>query len=358
MIEAAIVHRLRGFCLDVEFRSQGPVLGVFGRSGSGKSTLLSVLAGLVRPQRQELILDGKVLAQRPGGVCLRPEERGVVLVPQDALLFPHLAVRANLCFAKGAAQRLGTERGQRVLEVLRLGSLLERRPLSLSGGECQRVALGRALLAEPSLLLLDEPTSALDRELSREVLALLLEIKRELHVPMVFVTHQSSDLLSLADDCLVLDDGQIVARGLPLDVLARPRATGVAKLVGVDNLLRLQVLRHDPESGVTLLDLGADLALASPLAEARPGDWVGIGLYAEDVILSRERPGRTSARNSLPAEVLSLNRVGHEVLVRVRVGSQELHVRLTPGAVRDLELEAGCAVYVLIKTTACHLLCS
>ena len=238
--------------------------------------------------------------------------------------------------------------------MLRLRPLLDRQPDALSGGERQRVALGRAWLSRPRLLLLDEPASSLDAELAREVLALLLEAKRELGVPMLFVTHRAPEILALADDCLVLEGGAVAAQGLPLSVLARPRAVGVAKLVGVDNLLRLNVRSHDEEGGVTLLDLGHGLELASPLCTASVGEAVDVGLYAEDVILCREAPQAISARNTLPGTILAADRIGHEVLVTVRIGERTVRVRVTPSAERELGLAAGQEVFALIKTTACH----
>jgi molybdate transport system ATP-binding protein len=302
----------------------------------------------------DVSVSGQRLAARPGGVWIAPEKRGLALVPQDPLLFPHLSTRANLTYAPGARAALATPFGAQVVDVLRLEPLLSRAVRTLSGGERQRVALGRALLSRPRMLLLDEPAASLDAELGREVLALLLEVKRELGVPMLFVTHRAADLLALADDCVVLDAGRVAAHGTPLEVLSRPRALGVARLVGVDNLMRLQVVRHDEAGGVTLLDLGEGLELASPLSAAAVGTRIDIGLHAEDVILCRQTPAATSARNVLRGRITALDPIGHEVLVGVQVGGQILRVRITPGAARELALSAGQEVFALIKTTACH----
>ncbi len=354
VIQARIEQRLGGFTLDVDFASNGPVLGVFGRSGSGKTTLLHALAGLSKPKRCEVSVNGDVLAERPGGGWVPPERRGLAIVPQDPLLVPHLSTRGNLTFAPGAEAELEGSRGARVLDVLRLGPLLDRSPSTLSGGERQRVALGRAWLSRPRMLLLDEPAAALDAELAREVLALLLEAKRELDVPMLFVTHRAPELIALADDCLVLEEGRVVAQGAPLEVLAKPRAVGVAKLVGVDNLLRLSVLSHDEAGGVTLLDLGAGQALASPLCDAAVGASLDVGVQAEDILLCTTAPSATSARNVLRGSIAAADAIGHEVLISMRVGAEVLRVRVTPGAVRELGLEVGREVYALVKTTACH----
>jgi molybdate transport system ATP-binding protein len=355
MLEARVRHRFRAFTLDVELASEGPVLGVFGASASGKSTLLHALAGLLRPQAAQIRVGAHTLCRRPGGVFVPPERRRLALVLQDPLLFPHLSVRSNLGYAPGAAERLGREVGGRILDVLRLAPLLDRSVRNLSGGEKQRVALGRALLADPELLLLDEPTSALDAELARDVLALLLQVKRELGVPMVFVTHKVGELLALADDCVVLERGRVAAHGAPVRVLQRPRAIGVANLIGVDNLLRLRVLRHDEPGGVTLLELGPGLPLAAPLCDARPGSFATVGFYADEVLLCLEHPAGLSARNAIPCRVNRLDSVGHEVLAELEAGAQRLRARITPSAAAELRLAAGSPAVAVIKTAAVHL---
>jgi molybdate transport system ATP-binding protein len=355
-IEARVRHRFADFALDLAFASEGPVVGVFGASASGKTTLLHAVAGLLRPDEAEIRVGERLLCRRPGGPWVPPERRRLALVTQDPLLFPHRSVRDNLAWAPGAGARLADEAGARILDVLRIRGLLARSVAHLSGGERQRVALGRALLADPELLLLDEPTSALDAELSREVLALLLQVKRELAIPMLFVTHRAGELLALADDCVVLEAGRAVAHGPPLGVLARPRALGVANLVGVDNLLRLPVASHDPEGGVTLLELGSGLALAAPLCAAPPGAHVTVGLYADEVMLCRERPAGVSARNALPCRVAKLSALGHEALAELELGAHRLQARLTPAAARELALAPGRPVIALVKTAAIHLL--
>lgn len=354
MIEVELAHRFGDFALELAFSSEGPALGVFGASGSGKTTLLHALAGLFRPERARIAVADRIVCERPGGIFVPPERRRLALVTQDALLFPNRSVRGNLVFAPGAAERLATPAGAQILEVLRIGPLLERRPDALSGGERQRVAIGRALLAAPRLLLLDEPTSALDAELSRDVLALLMQVKQRLGVPMVFVTHRAPELLALADDCLVLEAGRVVLQGRPVEVLQRPRVLGLASLVGVDNLLRVPVLAHDEAGGVTLVDLGRGVSLAVPLGADAIGAAAELGFYADEILICLERPVGISARNALVAEVEAVERLGHEILVRLRVGDAQLRARITPAAANELALAPGQRIVAVIKTAAIH----
>jgi molybdate transport system ATP-binding protein len=356
MLELRIRHRFPSFSLDLEVEAPGRVVGIFGASGSGKTTLLHAIAGLLRPDEGRIVLDDRVVCARPGGLWLPPERRRFALVTQDALLFPHRSVRANLGYAPGASQRLAGDEGRRILDVLRIGSLLDRGVANLSGGERQRVALGRALLAAPRLLLLDEPTSALDAELSRDVLALLLRVKREVGVPMVFVTHRAPEILALADHCVVLDRGRMIAHGAPVEVLKRPRVLGVANLVRVDNLLRLPVVGRDEAGGIVLLGLGAGLSLAAPLCGAAEGEELDVGFYADDVLLCLERPRGLSARNVLPCRVQAVDHLPHEVLATLRVGETTWRARLTPAAARELGLAGEVGAFAVLKTASVHYL--
>ncbi len=353
MIELSVALRLGAFELDVELAAQGPVLGLFGPSGSGKSSLLRALAGLVPARRARLALDGRALFDQQRGPRPPSQRRGLAWLPQEAALFPHLGVRGNLTFAPGAAARLAGPFGQRLLEALRLAPLLERRTMHLSGGERQRVALGRALLAGPRALLLDEPTASLDPDLSREVLGLLRTIKREFATPMLLVTHRAAELLAIADQVALLSAGRLAAFGPPLEVLSKPRELGLARLSGVDNLLELPLLRQDPEAGLTWLDLGG-IGLATPERPLEPGQRAALGVYAEDLLLCSGPPGRVSARNVLPARVLAIDALEHELLVRLAIGRSELVARITRGAASEMGLGPGSEVFALIKTTACH----
>lgn len=220
-----------GFTLQVADASRVEVLGLFGPSGSGKTTLLEAIAGIRRPSRGEIVVNGVTLFSSSRGIDVAPRHRRIGYVPQDALLFPHMHVRANLLFgfvpdrqrrSTGEPAPTAEAALREVARILEIEALLDRPVQGLSGGERQRVALGRALLTRPSLLLLDEPLAAVDRERRERILPVLLRIRRELHVPLVYVTHDAEELLQIADRVVVIADGKVMRAGPPQHALGEP----------------------------------------------------------------------------------------------------------------------------------------
>jgi molybdate transport system ATP-binding protein len=205
------------FTLEVAESSRVEVLGVFGPSGSGKTTLLEAIAGLRRPSRGEIVVGGRTLFSSARAIDVPPRARRIGYVPQDGLLFPHMSVRGNLLYgaagvaarARWRARRRDDEHVAAVARMLEIEPLLDRGVHGLSGGERQRVALGRALMTRPDLLLMDEPLAAVDRARRERILPYLLRIRRERHVPLIYVTHDEDELQQIADRVLVLADGRV-----------------------------------------------------------------------------------------------------------------------------------------------------
>jgi molybdate transport system ATP-binding protein len=212
MIDVDIALSRGEFRLDATLHADAAALALFGPSGSGKSSLLAAIAGLLRPERGRIVLDGRTLFDDARGINLAPPVRGLGVVFQDSRLFPHLDVRGNLLY--GARLRGGVNAAalESTTALLGLGALLHRRVDALSGGETRRVAIGRALLARPAALLLDEPLTGLHREARQDVLAHLARLKRELHVPLLLVSHDAGEVAALADRVALIADGGITAQ--------------------------------------------------------------------------------------------------------------------------------------------------
>ena len=211
---------LASFALEMDAVLGAHVTAVFGPSGAGKTSLLEAVAGLKRPAAGRIVLSGRVLDDARSGTHAPARDRAVGYVTQDDSLFPHLSALGNLRYG---ARRRGTRAAafaeSRVVEVLGLSALLDRRPSTLSGGERRRVALGRALLSDPEILLLDEPLSGLERVLKERVLEHLLKVREAFPIPILFVTHDAAEVVALADEVVLLESGRLRARGIPRDVL-------------------------------------------------------------------------------------------------------------------------------------------
>src|SRR5437016_4715766 len=222
MIDVDIEQRRGPFRLEVAFRADAPVVGLFGRSGSGKSTLVNALAGIDRPVRGRIAINGATLFDSSTGIDVPPERRRLGYVFQEGLLFPHMSVEANLFY--GLRRTSPDKRAiepRKVLDLLGLDSLLHRRPATLSGGEKQRVAIGRALLAQPRLLLMDEPLASLDIPRRNEVLQYVELLRDELAIPIVYVSHSVAEITRLADTVVLLSDGKAIAVGDVDEVMTR-----------------------------------------------------------------------------------------------------------------------------------------
>jgi molybdate transport system ATP-binding protein len=214
MLRVDVAKQLGEFSVQAAFTSEGRVTGLFGASGAGKTSLINMIAGLLRPDRGVIAIDGEVLDDTAARIHLPAHRRRIGYVFQDARLFPHLDVRRNLDYGR-RMNRLKDDPAERarVTDLLDIGGLLNRRPGQLSGGERQRVALGRALLAKPRLLLLDEPLGSLDEERKVEILPYLVRLRDDANVPMVYVSHDAGEMRQLATDIVMLRRGRIAAFG-------------------------------------------------------------------------------------------------------------------------------------------------
>lgn len=353
-IRAAFSGRLGDFTLDVAF--EAPMRGItalFGPSGCGKTTVLRCMAGL-----QQLPGDlrvGDAVWQDSGrGEFLKPHKRAVGYVFQEASLFAHLSVRGNLLFgAQYAEQSLpnGALNFNGVVDLLGLDSLLERSPGKLSGGERQRVSVGRALLSQPEMLLMDEPLAALDHKTKDEILPYLEALHETLSIPIIYVSHDISEVARLADRIVVLSGGKVTATGDATGILERLDLTEPANRFEAGVLLTARVVRHDEKFQLTHLDHRGQ-AITMPAMKATPGDDIRLRVRARDVSLATQMPVGLSVRNILKGIIAEIREDPATAYAEtlVDIGGAKLRARITRAAVADLELTVGKPVYALIKS--------
>ena len=341
------------FRLDVDLDL--PLRGIsalFGHSGSGKTTVLRAIAGLERASGGVVALGDEVWQDDARGVFVPVHRRAIGYVFQEASLFPHLSVRANLEFGR---KRVPVHERRFALEpvtaLLGIENLLERRPDGLSGGERQRVAIARALLASPRLLLMDEPLAALDLRRKLEILPYLERMHGELAIPIVYVSHAPDEVARLADHLVLLDDGKAVASGPLSETLARvdlPPSFADDAGVVLDTILA----GHE-EDALSRLEFAGGALFVGRRREA-VGTRLRCRIHARDVSLALDRPQGTSIVNRLPAAVTAVaatDTPGH-VLVQLRMGESPLLARITERSRRELGIAPGLRLWVQIKGVA------
>lgn len=343
-------HKLGAFTLDADFTSQRGITALFGRSGSGKTSLIRIIAGLTRPDEGRVLLDGEALTDTGRQIFIPKHRRRFGYVFQEARLFPHLSVRSNLAYGRWFARGRGTpENLDRIVSLLGIEKLLERRPEKLSGGEKQRVAIGRALLSSPRLLLMDEPLAALDEVRKAEIMPYLERLRDEMEIPIVYVSHSISEVARLADQVVVMHEGQVEAFGPAADVLSHALPSLDRREVGA--LLEGRVESLDERHQLSTVVLKS-ARLHVPRTMLPAGKAVRVRIPSRDVMLATTRPEGLSALNVLEGTVQALTPDNATVDVLVDCGGDAILSRITSFSAERLGLAVGTPVYVIIKTVA------
>ena len=353
MLQVDIEHRLGAFELDIHFCSGRGLTALFGRSGAGKTSVVNAIAGLVRPDRGRIVVDGVVLLDTERGIRAPAHRRRVGYVFQESRLFPHLTVRQNLLFGRWFARGFAPAAPlDDVVDLLGIGTLLDRRPGRLSGGEKQRVAIGRALLAGPRLLLMDEPLASLDTRRKDEILPYIERLRDQASVPIVYVSHAIAEVTRLASTIVLISDGRVRAVGPLQDVMGRAELYPMTGRFEAGAVLAVRVAAHDARWGLTEL-AGAFGKLTVPRLPAPVGAALRVRIRARDVIIAATPPTAISALNVLAGRVEAVVPIEEAALeVQLRLGDERLLARVTRRSGATLGLVPGREVFALIKTVA------
>jgi molybdate transport system ATP-binding protein len=357
MIEVDVAAHAGANTLQAQFACAGRFVALFGKSGAGKTSLMQVIAGLRPASQGRIAIDGRVFFDSAKRINLTPQQRAVGLVFQDALLFPHLDVRGNLLYGRRrAGTRAELVKFDETVGLLELAALLARKPATLSGGEKQRVAIGRALLSNPALLLFDEPLASLDLARQQEILRLLERIRDQIKLPALYISHSAAEVTRLADEMVLMANENGACRVL---------AAGSVHALMSDAALRSHTGRYEGGSVIDAvighIDTHYALARAdfdgghvwTPSEDLATGQRVRLRVRARDVSIALEKPQDVSLQNILPAQVDAIHTPpGAVVEVGLRIGAARLQARITRKALDALALAPGKPVWALIKTVS------
>ena len=342
-----------GFHLDARLTiPKSGVTVLFGPSGSGKTTLLRCLAGLERSPSGFMQFGDALWQDEARGIFVPVHERSIGLVFQEPRLFPHLSVRSNLLYGFNRVPK--PERRiylNDVVEVLNIAHLLNRRPRFLSGGEGQRVAIGRALLTSPRLLLMDEPLASLDSQRKQEILPYIRRLQSKWGIPIIYISHSLEEILQLVDTMILLKEGRVVAHGPAKKVFSQLDLRGIMNSEILGAIFDTQVIQHEPEFGLTRVQF-MDHQLHVPRQAVEVGQSIRLHVHSNDVSIVTSPPDiKTSVLNILEAQVMEIGPIdptGYSVDIKLDVG-QALVATITRKSLANLGIEPGQKVYAHIK---------
>jgi len=328
----------------LDIPSQG-VTALFGLSGSGKSSLINLVSGLINPDEGVISLNDRELFNSAENVCVPINQRNIGYVFQDARLFPHYTVNGNLRYGM---KNTSKDEFNYIVELLGIGHLLKRYPITLSGGEKQRVAIGRALLTDPEILLMDEPLSALDLPRKRELMNYLERLSKEINIPILYVTHSLDELLRLAERVVLLTNGKVEAYDVLESIWESPLFLPWKQENEQSAVLSLPVFMHNPSYKMTALSIG-DQNIWINQVEAQINDNVRICIHSSDVSISLNKVEQSSIRNTLYGRIVKILELENRVDLKLDIGGKHLWASISKWSFQDLALQLGQLVYAQIK---------
>lgn len=364
MLNIHLQHQLSALSFAVDIETDAPVTALFGRSGAGKSSIVNMVAGLMKPNKGRIRIGSNILFDSNAGIDIPAHRRAVGYVFQHGLLFPHLSVAGNLRYGMRrradpeATGSLSAIAFDDVVDVLQLSPLLTRKPDTLSGGEQRRVALGRALLSRPGILLLDEPLSGLDGRLKDEIMYFIEQLVASFAVPILFVSHQIDEIVRLADTVALISEGKTKAVGPVEDIMSRVDLGPLTGRWEAGAVLPTHIAEHDRSDGLTRLTVDMPDTETAPqslwvnLLDKPVGEAVRVRIRARDVSLALTRPENASFLNIFPGTISQVNtddNTQSDCLVDI---GRPIRARITNRSARQLQLAPGRRVFVLVKTVA------
>ena len=340
------------FDINLELPSRG-ITAIFGRSGAGKTSLINAISGLKQPDKGLISVSGTTLFDSRNGINLPTHKRNVGYVFQESRLFPHMKVAANLKYGmKDADDKVHFEQ---IVSLLSLGSLLDRYPARLSGGEKQRVAIGRALLSKPSILLMDEPLASLDLPRKREVMPFLENLSETVNIPIIYVTHSLNEILRLANHLVIIEQGKVISWGVTEEIWASRAMQPWQSFSEQSSLFEATLAEHNDDYALSRLKLGKSSSLWVQKVSSDIGAAVRLQVRANDVSITLVQPQGSSIRNILPVTIKSVethqqgsNKQSVAVELELEPGC-DLWATITLWALDELSLEIGQQVYAQIK---------
>lgn len=352
-LSVSVRHRFDSFEVDADFDASRGVTALFGRSGSGKTSILKMIAGLIKPQAGKITFADRTLFSSADRISIAPHKRQFGYVFQEPRLFPHLSVSQNLRYGAWVHRKSVSKiEFTRVVEMLGIAGLLDRQPHSLSGGEQQRVAIGRALLSSPQMLLMDEPLASLDQKRKAEILPFLEELCTSSHIPIIYVSHSMNEVMRLANRVVLLESGKVKSIQTPQTLTQNADFLAAMERNELGSMIEGRVKAFDQQQQIVTIGLRAG-ELKVSATHANPGQAVKIFIAARDVMLGTQQPEGLSAMNIFSGTVTHIDHqsLGH-ANVALHCAGEDILSQITAHSSTRLDLKQGMPIYAIIKAVS------
>ncbi|RTE66369.1 molybdenum ABC transporter ATP-binding protein ModC [Amphritea opalescens] len=348
-LQITLEKQLGEINLDIDLNLQETgITALFGRSGAGKTSIINLIAGLEKPDAGKILIGDRVVFDAARNINLPPQKRQIGYVFQGSRLFPHYTVKGNLNYGR---RHKDPESLNTIAELLGIEQLLHRYPAALSGGEQQRVAIGRALLSNPAMLLMDEPLASLDEPRKKELFPYIEQLAKEINIPIIYVSHSLDELLRLADQMVLIDQGRVIRHGEVADIWNSEAMLPWQPEQDISVILEACIREHSSRYSMSCLALGDRLSLWTPFIDAPVASRVRMRIHARDISLVRQPAEQSSIRNVIPVSVVDMTSTDNTsaCLITLRAGQHILKSSISRWAAEELAIHPGEQLFAQIK---------
>ena len=342
---------LGNFKSNINFNlSNDKIIAITGLSGSGKSIIAKVICGLIKPNHGLIKLNDKILYCSDSKINLAPNVRKIGMVFQEPRLFSHMTVKNNLLYGQRRNAELNHTKLIKIVEILGIKNILDRKTYNLSGGEAQRVSIGRALLSEPKILILDEPLTGLDTPRQNKILSIIKDINKKLKIPILFISHSIDEILFIAEKIIIIEKGKVVVQGPIDEIISYKKLSYFNKGNQKSSLIKGKIIEHDKEKFSSTIDVNGTLITTKKINDKVGSNHI-LKLFSKDISVATEAPKYISINNILETRINSIQIFKNRgsVDLKLRIGKQEIISEITLKSYKNLKLKKGLKVYALVK---------
>jgi len=335
--------------IDISF-SASNIIAITGLSGSGKSTIAKIICGLLKPKNGHIKINDKILYCSKSNINIPPHLRNIGMVFQEARLFSHMSVKNNLLYGQKRNSVFDQKKYDKIIKILGIKSILDRNTFNLSGGEAQRVSIGRALLSDPKILILDEPLTGLDTPRQNKIMKIIKEINKKLNIPILFISHSIEEIIFIAEKIIIIENGRVAAQGSIEEIISYKKLSYFNSGNTSYSLIKGIIHKHDKINVNTIIDIDGTKLITKPISDKVNSTQI-IKLFSKDISIATNIPKNISINNILETKIIKIKKFKTSGIAEIslRLGKQEIISEITIFSLHKLKLKINLKVFALVK---------